>query len=166
MNRGSYRNSMGRGRHTIGEPTRNNGSLIRSVITLVLAVALVVTLIISIPTINYRNDLRSICIGRIQTECDTAITYSRYLSRTASSNSNAQLAVIRSSVYTIQALNETYAGIEGNGQYLLDTSLFTTILNVIDNYYTKLTTGTSTSEQQTELSNLLTNLQTLAAALQ
>ena len=164
MNRGSYRGDRQHG-HAFGGASRSSG-LIRNIIIAVLAVALAATLIITLPKMNYSSDLRSLTIERIQRECDTAITYSKYLSRTASSNSNAQLAVIRSSVYSIQVLNETYASMEGTGTHLIQETVLTSILTVIDNYYTRLTTGTNTSDNQTDLSNQLDQLQALADALQ
>ena len=164
MNRGSYKNTSGRGWHPVSENSRNS-NLVRTIISLVLAVALAITLVIAVPAINYRNDVKDLYIERIQKECDTAVTYSRYLSRTASSNSNAQLATIRSSIYSIDVLNQTYASLEGNGTTLVSDSLLSSIYTTIENYYNKLTTGTNTSDQQTELSNELEALQTAAAAL-
>ena len=164
MNKGSYRKGYARGSHSMGEAGRSRG-LLHTLLTIALAIALVVVLITSAPSLSFKNDYHSLTVERIQRECDTAITYSRYLSRTAASNSNAQLAVIRSSVYTIQILNESYASLQGGGAYLVDTGLITPILTTIDNYYTRLTTGTSTADNQTELSTELEALQTAAAAL-
>ena len=164
MNHGSYRKGFVRGSHAMGEPSRNGG-FFHTLLTLLLAIALVVTLVLTLPSTSFKNDYRSITIERIQKECDTVITYSRYLSRTASSNSNAQLAVIRSSVYTVQVLNETYASLQGGGAYLLDTALTDDIFTTLDSYYSRLTTGTNTSDQQTVLSTQLEALQTAAAEL-
>lgn len=148
----------------MGDGSRSTG-LLHTLLTIILAIALVAVLITSAPSNRFKNDYRSLTIERIQRECDTAVTYSRYLSRTAASNSNAQLAVIRSSVYTIQILNENYASLQGGGAYLVDPGLISPIITTIENYYTRLTTGTSTADNQTALSNELEALQTSATQL-
>lgn len=164
MSQGSYRKSFSRGSHSMGDAGRSKG-LLHTVFTIVLLIALVAVLIGTIPATQFSKDYHTITVERIQKECDTAVTYSRYLSRTASSNSNAELAVIRSSVYTIQVLNETYASLNGGGAYLLDGSLTSVILTTLENYYNRLTTGVNTSDQQTELSNELDALQQAAIKL-
>ncbi len=164
MNHGSYRKGYARGSHMMGDGSRNR-HMLHTILTIALAISLVVLLISSTPAMNFQKDYRSITVERIQKECDTALTYSRYLSRTASSNSNAQLAVVRSSIYTIQVLNETFASLNGGGAYLLDTSLTNNILTTLENYYARLTTGNNTSDQQTELTNELEALQQAAIDL-
>ncbi len=158
MTKHGYSIGMRRGQPHMAEAPRKSNRL-HAVVTVALAVALAVTLWVCLPAMSYRGDARSLFISRMQTECDTALTYSKYLSRTASSNSNAQLAVIRSCVYGMDVLNQSYAGLEGEGHYLVDQALFSQIYGVLDSYFNKLTTGMNTSDQLTELSASLEALQ-------
>lgn len=132
----------------------------------VLATALIITILVSAPGAGYRNNVKELFVARMQSECDTAINNVKYLSRTASSNSNAQLAVIRSNVYAMDVINQSYASLEGGGQYLIDPALFTSLYDVLDRYYNHLITGNNTAEQLTVLSEQLESLHTVTAALQ
>lgn len=161
MSQGSYRRSLGRSSHSMVDGSRSKG-LLHTSLTLALAIALVVALVVNAPNASFRNDYRSLTIERMQKEIDTAVQYSRYLSRTASSNSNAQLAVVRSSIYSVQVLNETFAALSGGGNYLLDPTLTANVISTLESYYNRLTTGNNTSDNQTELSNQLDILQQAA----
>lgn len=130
MNQGSYRKSLARGSHSMGDASRSKG-LLHTAFTLALLIALVVVLVLNGPNVSFRNDYHSITVERIQKECDTAVQYSRYLSRTASSNSNAQLAVVRSAVYSVQVMNETYASLQGGGKHLVDPTLTANVLTTL-----------------------------------
>lgn len=164
MARQHYSISMRSGRHGLGRKRQHSFQWERLVIVALLA-ALAVTLFVCLPSMSYRNESRSLFISRLQTECDTAITSSKYLSRTASSNSNAQLAMIRSSIYSMDVINQTYASLEGEGKHLVEQNVFSSLYSTLDNYFSKLTTGMNTSDQLTDLSNQLEQLKKLVADL-
>lgn len=164
MPRQHYNINMRPSRHPIGMQ-RAHGFQWERLLCLVLLAALIAALCICVPSMKYREESRKLYIARMQTECDTALTYSKYLSRTASSNSNAQLAVIRSSIYSMDVVNQTYMTMEGEGSYLVSQNTFSNLYNVLDNYFNKLTTGTNTSDHQTELTQQLEALKQIVSRL-
>ena len=130
----------------------------------VVLIALAVALVVGIPSMGYRDETRSLIIARMQSECDTAVNSTKYLSRTASTNSNAQLALIRSSIYTMDVMNESYAALEG-GRTLVDQSVFTSLYGVLDGYYNNLARGSNVTESLTTLSQQLDALHVTVLAL-
>lgn len=131
---------------------------------LALSVALVVSLVISIPSADYRKETRDLLIGRMQSECDAAMNAAKMLSRTISSNSNAQLASVRSSLYSMDVVNQTYAALE-NGRYPISPNAFANLYAVIDSYYSALATGAQTTDAMASLTAQLEALQSAAAEL-
>ena len=90
--------------------------------------------------------------------------HSVYGVSTASTNSNAQLALIRSSIYTMDVMNESYAALEG-GRTLVDQSVFNSLYSVLDGYYNNLARGSNVTESLTTLSQQLDALHVTVLAL-
>lgn len=160
-----YNISMRSSRHGIGGP-RPTGFPWSMLVIVVLVAALVAVSVVAFPSMNYRTEAKKLYIERMQKECDTALQYSKYLSRTASSNSNAQLAAIRASIYSMDVLNQTYSSLEGEGHILVDQNVFSALYNVLDNYYNKLATAMNTSEQLTDLTAQLESMKVLVGNLE
>lgn len=137
----------------------------QTLLIVVLALALIVSLIVSFPSADYRNNAHELFITRMQTECGTAVNAAKMLSRTISSNSNAQLALIRSSLYAMDVLNQTYASLESGGQQPIPPATFTSLYAVIDSYYAALATGTQTTDAMAALTAQLDALQSAVMAL-
>ncbi len=154
-------------RGTQGEMGRTGSSRfpLQPILIAVLALALVTSLFFAVPSTDYRAGARSFLISRMRTECEAAVNASKMLSRTISSNSNAQLAYVRSGVYAMDVLNQTYAALEGEGSYPIEPTTFTNLYAVIDSYYSRLATGTQTTDPMAALTEQLDALQTLVAAL-
>lgn len=165
MARQQYNISMRSSRRGIGSGPRMTGFPWSAVVIVALVAALIAVCIITVPSMSYRTEAKKLYIERMQKECDTALQYSKYLSRTASSNSNAQLASIRASIYSMDVINQTYSSLEGEGHILVDQNVFSALYNVLDNYYNKLATAMNTSDQLTDLTNQLEGLKTLVSNL-
>ncbi len=138
---------------------------IRTVVILLLVAAVAVLGIVGGRAITYRQETHAALIGTLQTECNSALTLSNSLSRTAGSDSASILGRIRSHVHTADTINQLNLGLEGGNQYLVQPALFTSLYGVLDAYSDTLRTGMATGELQTELVAQLTNLTSLAAAI-
>lgn len=138
---------------------------LQPILIAVLALALVISLFFAVPSTDYRAGARNFLVSRMRTECESAVNASKMLSRTISSNSNSQLAYVRSGVYAMDVLNQTYAALEGDGSYPVDPTSFTNLYSVIDSYYSRLATGTQTTDPMAALTEQLDALQTTVAAL-
>ncbi|MDO5143381.1 MAG: hypothetical protein Q4E72_02055 [bacterium] len=163
MSRYQYQMRSARRVQRGGEPKRAMPRL-SGLLCIALVIALGVTLSICLPGLNYRDEVRDQFIANLQTECDTAMTNARYLSRNASSGSNEQLAVIRSSIRTMEVINDTYSKLE-NGTMLVDQTLFNNLYTVIQNYFNRLNTGMNTADYLTDMTLQLESLQQLVVAL-
>ncbi len=154
-------------RGTQGDLNRTGGNRfpLQPILIAVLALALVTSLFFAVPSTDYRAGARGFLLGRMHTECEAAVNASKMLSRTISSNSNAQLATVRSGVYAMDVLNQTYAALEGEGSYPVDPTVFTNLYAVIDSYYSRLATGNQTTDPMAALTEQLDALQALVAAL-
>lgn len=149
------------GRMPRGEGRGKQGIWI--LISLVLVIALAVTLFVTMPHMNASQGSHDYYVARMRTECEAAVSTVKYLSRTNSSNSYAQLATIRSSVYAADVLNQTSHAVE-DGDYPVDTAIFTQVYATIDAYYNALTTGKSTTDALTTLTQQLDTLHAYAFA--
>ena len=137
--------------------TQMKRNRIRNAVMLLLAAVIVALVIIGLPALRYRSEERGLYIQRIQTECSDAIRQTSSLSRNAGADSALILARIRSSIYSIRAINSTYGG--QTGRPLIDDDQLLTLQNMVDRYLTYLTTGMDTGEYQTNLQTALGSLQ-------
>ena len=129
---------------------------IRTAVTLVLLIAVIVLAIFGGRAMSYQAEAHTTYVRRIQTECNDALSLTTALSRTAGASSSATLGKIRSYVYAMDTINQLSMGLDG--KYLVSTDVFTNLYSIIDDYYNRLITGMVTSDQQTELTNALTVL--------
>ena len=130
--------------------------LVKNVIIIVLLAVIIAGAFYTLPAVNYRNEAAVTYRQRITSECASALSLANTLSRTAGASSWSTLAAIRSRIYAMETLNELHSGM-GDGM-IIQTSWFTTLYGILDDYTNKLTTGTNTSDQ---VSNLQNNLQIL-----
>lgn len=137
---------------------------IRNIMLLVLMIAVIVLAIVGGRAMRYQSEAHNTYVRRIQTECNSALTLTPSLSRTAGASTAATLSKIRSYVYAMDTINQLSMG--QNGKYLVPTDNFTSLYNIIDEYYNRLITGMVTSEQQTQLSSALSDLLNILVALE
>ena len=144
-------------------PSQLKQNRVRDLVILVLAGALIASLVIGVPAVTQRNNNRSIFIQRIRTECDEAVRQAAMLSRNAGADSASILARIRSNLYAIRVTNSV-SNAQGTGSLVSDDRVLT-LQNTVDQYLTYLTTGMDTGEYQTSLQNALEELQEILGSL-
>lgn len=134
---------------------------VRNIVMLLLVIAVILLAVFGGKAIGYQTESHTTFVRRLQTECNDALALTPSLSRTAGASSAATLSKIRSYVYAMDAINQMNLSLEG--KYLVATDVFTNLYGIIDDYYNRLITGVVTSDRQTELTNVLSQLvQTLA----
>ncbi len=158
----SYRYHPRELRQKVGDASRRR-LVWQNVLVPVLAVALAISLAISIPAASSQSSTREMLVKKMSEECGSALNDVKYLSRTAASNSNAQLAKIRANIHAMEAMNELNQSL--NGQYLVSPTVFSSLYTVLDAYYNQLGSGTSIIESLTNLTQQLTELQTTVTGL-
>lgn len=159
-----YQRYTSRAQGGLQNGSRSLGNRIRNIMLAVLLVAVIVLAIVGGRAMSYQSEARTTYVRRIQTECNSALTLTPSLSRTAGASSAATLSKIRSYIYAMDTINQLNMGQEGS--YLVDTAHFTNLYSIIDEYYNRLITGMVTSEQQTQLSSALTDLLNILVALE
>ena len=138
-------------------PSQLKQNRIRDLLILVLAGALIASLVIGIPAVSQRSSGRSIYIQRMRAECEDAVRQAAMLSRNAGADSASILARIRSNLYAIRVINSV-CNAQQNENLVSDDRVLT-LQNTVDQYLTYLTTGMDTGEYQTTLQNALEELQ-------
>ena len=166
-----YRSYQARGGRAGGLEGDSGGRVlrerVRNILLALLAVALTVSLIMGIPAMRYRQESRAAIIGRLQNDCNAAVSLaSRSLSRTGGASSAAILGQIRSYVYAIDAVNQLYNSMMGGDSYLVSADLLTPLYTTLDNFSGMLTTGTDTSVLANDLLLQLGSLSDAVNALQ
>ncbi|MBR3495018.1 MAG: hypothetical protein IKH38_06265 [Clostridia bacterium] len=136
----------------------------QAILILLLAVALAVSLILLLPSANYRRETEHYYVNRMLTECDDAVQQAKKLSRTASTSSYEILAQIRSEIYAIELMNQ--ANQAAGGPLMLPQNVFDGFYQLFDNYFNRLNVGSQTGELQTQLTADLDSLHLLIEALQ
>ena len=131
----------------------------RSVLLILLTVALVGVGIAGGQAIAFRAKAGDTLVARMVTECNEAVNQVNTLSRYGGSDSAVLVGKIRACIHAMDVCNELYAGYYG-GQ-VVQQSTFTTLYNTIDSYMAKIKNGTTTMEEQTHLLEGLTALQKL-----
>ena len=137
---------------------------VRNILIILMAVALVGVGIAGGQAIVFRGKADDSILQSMVTECGEAVNQVNTLSRHGGSDSAALIGKIRANVHAVDAYNSLYTTLYG-GQ-LVNQGVFTQLYSTIDSYMGKLKNGSATMEEQTNLLNDLTALQTLLLQLQ
>ena len=141
-----------------------NRNRIKNIIILVLIVALTVLLIISLPLIRNKGNVRTQYIQQLRRECQEAYNNTQTLSRTAGADSAEILASVRSNIHAMRVVNNL-SGAGGNG-YLVDDGRLSSLISMVEEYLGILTTGMETGQYVTSLSTSLADLQAAISNLE
>ena len=125
---------------------------VQSIFTMLLLVAVIAL------AMRYQSSAHELFVQKIQTECGNALQLCNTLSRTAGSGSSSTLGKIRQHIYSIQTINDLNVGLEGASGWMVEESVFSNLYTLLDNYETKLVTGMTTGDSQTQLLQTLTSL--------
>ncbi len=145
---------VGDGAMPLSQVNRNR---IKNIIILLLIVALTVLLIISLPLIRNKGNVRTQYIQQLRRECQEAYNNTQTLSRTAGADSAEILASVRSNIHAMRVVNNL-SGAGGNG-YLVDDGRLSSLIGTVEEYLGILTTGMETGQYVTSLSTSLADLQ-------
>ncbi|MDO5435431.1 MAG: hypothetical protein Q4G19_03585 [Clostridia bacterium] len=147
---------------SVGE--RNRGR-IKNIIILLLILVIAGLCVYGIPRISSGNELRTLYIRKMQSECDEALRQTNVLSRNAGADTSANLARIRSNVYSIEQINTLSASLPGETKTLIDGSVLSSIRLNIDTFLSVLATGMDTGEYVTDLQTTLDTVRSLLSSL-
>ena len=151
-----YANGRSGGARAVEHPKAER---IRTILIILLAVALIGIAISGAQAMAFRDKADETIIHRMVNECGEAVSHMNTLSRYGGSDSASVIGKIRADVHAIDGYNELYNNLYG--QHLVQKSVFTSIYAYIDSYMGKLKNGSATMEEQTNLTNELSVLQTL-----
>ncbi|MBQ8201214.1 MAG: hypothetical protein IJZ74_05545 [Clostridia bacterium] len=132
---------------------------VRNIALILLTVALLGVGIAGGQAIAFRAGCRTTFINRMQTECSSALSQANTLSRSGGADSSAMLGKIRANIHAVDTVNAMSNTLYGS--YVVSTSTFADMYAIIDSYSNKLKNGVTTIEEQTNLVNSLTALQSL-----
>ncbi len=152
---------VGDGAMPLSQVNRNR---IKNIIILLLIVALTVLLIISLPLIRNKGNVRTQYIQQLRRECQEAYNNTQTLSRTAGADSAEILASVRSNIHAMRVVNNL-SGAGGNG-YLVDDGRLSSLIGTVEEYLGILTTGMETGQYVTSLSTSLADLQAAISNLE
>ena len=152
---------VGDGAMPLSQVNRNR---IKNIIILLLSVALIALLIISLPMIKDKGNVRTQYIQQRRRECQEAYNNTQTLSRTAGADSAAILASVRSNIHAMRVVNNL-SGAGGNG-YLVDDGRLSSLIGTVEEYLGILTTGMETGQYVTSLSTSLADLQAAISNLE
>ena len=131
---------------------------VQSIFTMLLLVAVIALAIFGGNAMRYQSSAHELFVQKIQTECGNALQLCNTLSRTAGSGSSSTLGKIRQHIYGMQTINDLNVGLEGASGWMVEESVFSNLYTLLDNYETKLVTGMTTGDSQTQLLQTLTSL--------
>ena len=152
---------VGDGAMPLSQVNRNR---IKNIIILLLIVALTVLLIISLPLIRNKGNVRTQYIQQLRRECQEAYNNTQTLSRTAGADSAEILASVRSNIHAMRVVNNL-SGAGGNG-YLVDDGRLSSLISTVEEYLGILTTGMETGQYVTSLSTNLADMQAAISNLE
>lgn len=166
MNRWTNKYSYGPG-GAAATPARALGGKIRSVLLVVLLIAVIALSIFGGRAIVYQSKCAPSFIYRMQTECKEAVKLMDSLSRSSGGKAadNATLARIRANVHAIDAINEINNTVEGGNGYLVPPTVFTELYSIIERYYSHLSQEGTPIEDQNILTSALAELNALLIEL-
>lgn len=131
---------------------------VQTIFTMLLLAAVIALAIFGGNALRYQAAAHELFVQKIQTECGNALQLCNTLSRTAGSSSSSTLGKIRQHVYSMQTINDLNVGLEGASGWMVQESYFSNLYTLLDNYETKLVTGMTTGDYQTQLLQTLTEL--------
>lgn len=143
---------------------RSRGDRVRSLLLILMVVALAGVSIIGAQAIAFRSGAGKEITDQMRLECSRAVNLTKDLSRSGGSETAEILGRIRSDVHAVDVLNELNN--ELYGSYLLPVSAFDELENIISSYHARLRNGSTIIDVQTELTSALTSLETLIAGLE
>lgn len=132
---------------------------VRNLFLILLIVALLGVGIAGGQAIAFRSSFNETTVSRMLSECEEALGQARNLARNGSAESSVVLSRIRGNVQSVRALNEVSSQLHNRNDYVVAASSLAEIDAVIDSYFTKLKNGSVVTEDLTQLTSLLTNLQ-------
>lgn len=132
---------------------------VRSIAIILLLVALAGVGIAGGRAIAFRGRCEESFMSRALTECGDAMNQVNTLSRSGGSDTAAVLGKIRASIHAVDMINEMNLSLYGGE--LASAEIFTELYGIIDSYSAKLKNGSATIEEQTNLADRLTVLQTM-----
>lgn len=147
------------GSSIVPSSSRRFSEKVKNILILLLVAALAVSLILGVPAMQSIQKYQHDVISRMAADCGDAQFIVTHLSNTGSSSTYAQLARIRSAVYAIDVLNQSYTTLPG-AKDIVSKQLLSDVYTQIDNYYTALiSSSTNTSILLNDLTTALQNLQ-------
>ena len=132
---------------------------VRSIAIILLVVALAGVGIVGGKAMAFRGKSEDTLIAHALIECGNAVSQVNTLSRSGGSDTAAVLGKIRANIHAVDLLNEMCMSL--HGRQLAPAASFTELYGIIDSYSGKLKNGSATIDELTNLSNRLTELQTL-----
>ena len=137
---------------------------VKNTAILVLVIALIVGAVFAVPAFRYRSETADTYLQRVRSECSTAISLTNTLSRTAGSGTNSTLALVRSHIYAMEVISTLNNGMGGG--YIIQPSVFSSLYSILDEYSSRMTTGTNTADQVTALQNSLQAVYDMLGAIE
>lgn len=139
---------------------------VQTIFILLLVAAVIALSIFGGSAMRYQSAAHDLFVSKLQTECGNALTLCNTLSRTAGSGSSSTLAKIRQHVYSMQTINDLNVGLDGASGWLVQEAYFSNLYALLDDYETKLVTGMTTGDYQTQLLQTITALYQQVEALE
>ena len=161
MERWENRYAHGRSGGTRGAE-HSRAERIRSIVIILLVVALVGIGIAGGQAIAFRGACRETVMARALTECSDAVNQVNTMSRSGGSDTAAMLGKIRANVHAVELLNSLSMSLYS--REIVPATSFTELYGIIDSYSAKLKNGSAAIEELTNLSDRLTTLQELLQA--
>ena len=124
---------------------------VQSIFTMLLLVAVIALAIFGGNAMRYQSSAPELFVQKIQTECGNAL-------QLCNTGSSSTLGKIRQHIYSMQTINDLNVGLEGASGWMVEESVFSNLYTLLDNYETKLVTGMTTGDSQTQLLQTLTSL--------
>ena len=135
---------------------------IKSVLIILLLVALTGVGIAGFRAIAFKGDAHDLIVARALTECNAAVNSVNSMSRSGGSDSAGMLGKIRANVNAVDVLSGIHQSLFG--QELVSRASLNELYSIMDSYSAKLRNGTATIEELTNLTDGLTVMQQLIAS--
>lgn len=159
MNRWTNKYSYGPG-GAANTPVRLFAGRMRTVLLVLLTIAVVLLAIFGGSAIAYRNKCDPTFIQTMQTECEESISAATTLSQSVGGKDydNVILSRIRAHISAIETINELRGTFEGGEGYFVEPAVFTNLYRIIDDYYANKGMGSATSADLDKLKQALNAL--------
>lgn len=110
-------------------------------VVVILAIAFIGLFVAYIDSSKANNNTREMLVAKVQAESSNAQTRAYQLSQTGGSNVASLVAATRQHVYSLTVLNSVYTGIYGPGSMLVEDTLITQCIALLDECDTKQQAG-------------------------